>query len=225
MPLRGFTLIELLLAITITGIVGTMAYVGLDTAVKANEVAQRQADRIQEINLAMTILARDFRQAHTRPIRDENGDPETAFWGNGRSEQAVVFTRNGWQNPTGTNRSKMQRVEYHHQEENLIRESWNVLDRTWNSKSYKSVLLRGVEEFSISFLQPLVEDNYPAGSEWVDSWNPELPELSNSFLPIAVELNMKLKDWGEIRRVYMVTPYWPIDQDFKRWKLNNPTSS
>ena len=213
----GFTLIELLMAISITAIVGIMAYGGLDAAMNANEVAQRQADRIQEINLAMTILARDIRQSQARPIRDESGDPETAFWGNGSGEDALTLTRSGWQNPTGRNRSKLQRVRYHHRDNRLIRESWSVLDRGWDADSYDSTLLSDVEDLSMRFLRPITEEDAPVDSEWVDDWTPTgLPLLENAYLPLALEITMVLGDWGPIRRVYVVAPYWPLETDFQR---------
>lgn len=222
---RGFTLIELLMSITITAIVAAMAYTGLDAATQANEGVSTQAERLQELNLAMTVLSRDIRQAQTRPIRNESGAYETAFSGNGAGDNSMTLTRSGWQNPTGRNRSKLQRLAYHHRDGKLLRESWDVLDRNSNVESYTAALIEGVEDFSVRFLAPLVEDDVPTGTEWLNQWEPQLSYEDNAFLPLAVEVNMTLADWGNIRRLYLVASYWPIDSDFQRLRATRQSES
>ena len=219
----GFTLIELILAIALTAVVGMLSYAGLDVVGSANEAVERQAQRIQEINVAMTIMARDFRQIQPRPVRDENGEPVTAFWGNGVGETMVEFTRAGWSNPTGSNRSKLQRVRYHHRDQELIRETWNVLDRNIDADAFSGAILSGVEDMRMRFLLPIPDqhEETTARSEWLDSWEPtNLPVSDNAYTPLAVELNFSLADWGEVQRVYLTSPYWPRLQEFARLGLD-----
>lgn len=221
----GFTLIELLLAISLTAVVGMLSYAGLDVVGSANQAVEKQAQRIQEINLAMTVMARDFRQIQPRAIRDENGDPITAFRGNGVGENMVEFTRSGWNNPTGKNRSKLQRVSYHHRDQQLIRESWDVLDRGIDATSFSTPILAGIENISVRFLLPIPKTNEESieRSEWKDEWAPlDLPWSDNAYTPMAIEINLELEDWGLIRRLYITSPYWPRTDDFKRLdRLNN----
>lgn len=212
---NGFTLIELLLALALTAIVGALSYAGLDVATSANERVEAQANRIQEINIAMTVMARDFRQTQGRAIRDESGELVTAFWGNGVGESMVVFTRGGINSFVGRNRSKLQRVRYHHRDGQLVRESWSVLDRNSDSESYITPLLSEVESASIRFLEPLPQDDRISSSEWRDSWEPEQATHDSLFSPMAVEVNLELEDWGPVKRLYITSPYWPSDQDFR----------
>jgi general secretion pathway protein J len=223
---EGFTLIELILAIGLTAVVGMMSYAGLDVVSSANEAIQRQAERIQEINLAMTIMARDFRQIQPRAVRDENGESITAFWGNGTGEDMVSFTRAGWSNPTGSNRSKLQRVHYHYRQDDLVRETWNVLDRNTDAQSFSNVILGGIESVNMRFLLPIPDrtEDSTARSEWLSSWEPtDLPESDNAYTPLAVELTIDLDDWGTVRRIYITSPYWPRTQEFARLGLDTIT--
>lgn len=216
----GFTLIELLLAISLTAVVGAMSYAGFDAVTSADRRLQTQADRIREINLAMTILARDLRQIQPRPIRDEYGAPITAFWGNGNGENIMAFTRAGWSNPTGRNQSKLQRVRYHHRDGQLVRESWNVLDRVSDSKSYSTPILSRLEDVQVRFLAPIPNDDVIERSEWRTQWVPtDLPEYDNAFSPMAIEINLGLEDWGSVQRLYITSFHWPDTLEFKRLGL------
>lgn len=215
---KGFTLIELLLSIALTATVGLISYSALDVLSSASIRIEAQNERMQEINLAMTVMGRDFRQIQPRPVRDDNGQSETAFWGNGSGDDMVVFTRSGWQNPTNTNRSKLQRVHYHARGNTLIRESWTVLDRNFDAVSFNSELLEGVSNISVRFLAPLLPDNSgELQTEWRDSWVPESLLGDNAFTPIALEISFDLEDWGNIKRLYQTATYWPDLADFKRW--------
>ena len=214
-PAAGFSLIELLLAMMITAIVGLMAFGGLDAAMSANERNQAQNERMREINLAMVLLSRDLRQTRPRSIRIDYDEHRTAFYG-GDGDTLIALTRSGWQNPAGRARSDLQRVLYRFEDGKLQRELWTELDYGSNSRPRLSTLLRGVEEVQVRFLKPIIEglgetDEQSISSEWVNSWGTEPALLDNpeSYRPPAVEIVLELQDWGKIRRVFEIAPYWP----------------
>ncbi len=224
----GFTLLELLLSISLTALVGAMAYAGLSAAISADERNQENAERLREVNLAMMILARDLRQSQRRKVRNEQGVPITGFFGNGTDDRAMALTRGGWQNPAGRNRSNMQRVHYHFRDNKLIRESWTILDRTADSASFSNTLLSDVNSLQIKFLRPLAEQNETLGSEWLDRWMPDMsevhrtenvhPDVQTTFLPIAVDVEMELEDLGRVRRLFAVAAEWPRYNNYlSRW--------
>ena len=69
--MAGFTLVEVLLAMAITAFVGLLAYNGLSTSMTASEVHSEQAKQIGDIQLPLTVIERDIRNAVVRPVRDE----------------------------------------------------------------------------------------------------------------------------------------------------------
>ncbi|SCZ64885.1 type II secretion system minor pseudopilin GspJ [Thiohalomonas denitrificans] len=190
---RGFTLLELLVALGIFGLVAAMAFSGLRTVLDAREQTARHAERLAELERTMLFLGRDVIQTVDRPIRDELGDTRPALSG-GEGHPALELTRSGWANPTGAQRSTLQRVGWEFREERLYRSAWRVLDRAHDSEPYSVPMLRGVRELTIRFLD--------ADREWSDSWPP--PEENTPTLPLAISVSLELEDWGAVERLWMV---------------------
>jgi general secretion pathway protein J len=110
----------------------------------------------------------------------------------------VTFTRGGWTNPIGLQRSELQRVSYAVQNGTLVREYWPVLDATLQDTVVSRVLLDHVKGFSLRFMD--------AGHQWQTQWpaGTLVPGQQQSALlrtrPIAVEVTLDLDDWGVLVR-------------------------
>jgi general secretion pathway protein J len=116
----------------------------------------------------------------------------------------VSFTRGGWTNPVGLQRSELQRVSYAVSNGQLIRQYSPVLDATLDDNSVARALLDHVQSFSLRFMD--------AGHNWQTQWpaaNPGGalaggagtamdPQLRTR--PVAVEVTLQLDDWGLIVR-------------------------
>ncbi len=217
----GFSLIELLLAMMITAIVGLMAFSGLDAAMSANERNQVQSDRMREINLAMVLLSRDLRQTRPRSIRTDSDEHRTAFYG-GDGEILFALTRSGWENPAGRARSNLQRVLYRIDDGKLQRELWTALDYSGESRPRLVTLLQGVRDVQVNFLKPIIsEDSFEdreIGSQWESSWQLGLEDSPDSYRPPAVEIVLELEDWGRIRRLFQIAPFWPNIPTIREWE-------
>lgn len=222
---QGFTLIEVMVAMAITSVVAIMAYYGIDSAIRLSTSAEQQADELRQLNRAFDVIARDFRQVIGRTVRDPAGyDNESAFILDKSLDPFLRFSRVGWTNPEPARfqRSQLQRVNYRYEEEQLIRLSWQMMDRYEDSKEQAVVLLDGVEELDVRVLQAAelsglenlganVFVNIPQSqmeSQWVEQW-PMLNDTqqlqttaATSVLPVAIELKLTLKRWGEIRRIF-----------------------
>ena len=193
----GFTLIEVLVAMAITAFVALLSYNGLSAAINAAEAHQQQADDLANIQLPITVLERDIRHAVGRPIKDEYGDDIAALSGGELEDYQLILTRSGWQNPRGLPRGELQRVRYQLEGETLWRESWSVLDRVSEEESQRRTkLLEQVEVFSLRFLQRDTSSDSALGGEWQDSWD------DPTALPIAIEINLELTDFGRVTRVF-----------------------
>lgn len=198
----GFTLLELLIALAIFAIMSVIAYGGLRTVLETRDHAAAAAERLAALQLAFVIIGRDLEQAIDRPVRDEFGDRERAMEGNA---ETLEFTRGGWRNPAGLQRSELQRVAYAVEGAELQRLTWPVLDRTQGSTARSTTLLDEVEEFSVRYLD--------AGREWQEYWPTGAAGLpgAEGALPIGVEVSLATERWGRITRLFRVVPGLPAD--------------
>lgn len=198
---HAFTLIEVMLAMVITAFVALLAYSGLNTAITAAGQHEKQAQQIADIQLPLTIIERDIRQAVLRPIRDEYDELLNAFSGGSMNDYLLQLTRSGWDNPRALPRGDLQRVRYVMQNDELWRESWSVLDRlSEEAGQQRTLLLKGIKSIELAFLNPKSSNaaSSPLGGEWIDSWDD-----ANS-LPAAVEITFALERFGEVKRVFSI---------------------
>ena len=199
-PSHGFTLLELLVAVAIFSVLSAMAYGGLRNVIDNSQQTELAMQRLQEVQLAMLKISRDFNQLSQRSIRDEFGNDRDYIVTGEAGDIFIEFSRNGRRNPAELQRSHLQRVAYKLEENQLFRLDWPHLDRTQEMQPYESVLLTDVESAGIRFL-----DN---NNEWHDQWPPfntdqQAGDISDSLT--AIEFTMELTDWGEIMRIYRIS--------------------
>ena len=198
-PNHGFTLLELLVAIAIFSVLSAMAYGGLRNVIDNSQQTELAMQRLQEVQLAILKISRDFNQLSQRSIRDEYGNSRDYIVTGEGGDIFIEFSRNGRRNPAELKRSHLQRVAYKLEENQLYRLDWPHLDRTQEMQPYEIVLLSDVESASIRFLD--------INNEWHDQWPPlntdvQADEISESLT--AIEFTLELTDWGEIMRIYRI---------------------
>ena len=230
-PSRGFTLLEVLLAMAITGLVAVMGYAGLSAAMNAAERHGQQVKRLGEVQAALGYLVRDLRQSVNRPVVDSQGEEEPPMLGNTEDEVFLMLTRVGWDNPRGQRRGSVQRVRYRLDANgDLWREHWLVLDRVDDEDHLQSVkLLGGIDRVQLQFLKgkPASEkkaggagdktgDKKPAkgggsalGDDWQEKWPPEQADRGNLPMPLAVKVELEIRDIGSVHRVVGLTNEQP----------------
>lgn len=197
----GFTLIEVMLAMLITAFVAMLAYSALSTSIIAVEVQEEQAQQIADIQLPLTILERDIRNATARPINNEYDEVEGALIGGALNDSPLMLTRRGWHNPRELPRGELQRVRYVLEDDELWRESWSVLDRKSEYQGrQRSLILTGVINLELAFLNAgsVNASSSPLGGEWVQNWD------DVESLPLAVDIKFELENFGEVRRVISI---------------------
>ncbi len=194
--LRGFTLLELLVSISIFSILGLSAYQMLQTVIDSNDRVRQASESATSLNLAFSIIQRDFNQFVPRQIRDQYGDPMAPLVFE-NEDYVVEFTRGGWSNPAGRSRSRLQRVAYSidYDEETLSRHFWEVLDRAEDSEPISQLLLEGVTDFRVTGFT----DNSTSSLESEF----ELEEDQN-LAPIGVEVVISVNDMGEVERLFQL---------------------
>ena len=194
---RGFTLLELLVALAVFSIMAIAAYSGLRNVLYTRAAVEEQNRRLAAVQLAVYRLEQDIEQAAPRGIRDEYGEPQNALLGGKFTDDRLIMTRAGWDNPLGQPRANLQRVAYRLRDGRLWRLYWPVLDRGSLIEPRETLLLDQVRDFKVRFLDQ---------DDWRDDWPPPPSGDDNhppepDRLPRAVEIRLTLEDWGEITRL------------------------
>ncbi|HVN99838.1 MAG TPA: type II secretion system minor pseudopilin GspJ [Steroidobacteraceae bacterium] len=215
----GFTLVELMVAVLITAILFAMGYGALSQALTSRQEVDEQSKRLSALQQAFRVIEQDIEMMQPRPVRDLLGntylgaayvDPNSLPTGASDASAPAAapdgvvqlsFTRGSWANPAGLPRSELQRVAYLVRGGKLIRQHMLVLDATSGSVPEERELLDQVELLHFRFLDESLA--------WSDSWpTPALlrqtPAVQLRARPIAVEVTLKLKDYGVLTRIIEV---------------------
>lgn len=190
----GFTLIEILIAMFIFTIVSVIIVGALHTVFTSQSSTEKSASRLADLQMALTLMSRDFEQVSERTITNAAGAIEGAFIGTNNS---ATFTHAGLANPLGqAQRSTLQRVRYQLIKNKLIRETWAALDQSKDTKSAERILLRAVTELNFEYL----DQNGKFHTRW-----PPADQTSNSeTIPKAVKVFITLQDLGKISQLYVI---------------------
>ena len=195
MNARGFTLIELLVAMFLLAILGTAGFQMLFQISNTRDRIELQSQRLSELQRTFYWLAEDITQIADRPVRSAIDSLQQPLQFNLQGESLFEFTRAGWANPAADvspARSNLQRVAYALEEDNLIRQYWYHLESIDETPSKRRQMLTGVESLTFRFLD--------REGDWQESWPPA--DLEDPGMPLAIEFQFELEDYGEINRVF-----------------------
>ncbi len=193
----GFTLLELLVAMAIFALFAVMAYGGMGSILETRARTDAVSARLTAIQMAVMFLERDTAQAVLRPVRGEYGRELPALYTYLGEEQVLEFTRGGYANPAGRQRSHLQRVAWSFADRTLYRLAWPVLDRVPDSRPVREVMLEDVEAVAWRFLD--------RSNRWHNQWPPlNVDPRFAGELPRAIEWTLTLDGWGRIVRLIEV---------------------
>lgn len=191
---RGFTLLEVLLALVVFAGLSMTAYQVMQGVLKNDEITREKVDRLADVQRAVSTLERDFTQIIPRATR-VNGETSKVVFQAVRYQMesddwSAIFVRGGWLNPGGMLvRSQLQKVGYRLRENKLERLSYLYLDPVIGTEPTVTTVLEKVEGFKLRFHN---------GTQWVDEWT------STATVPFGIEVELKLQDYGKIRRVFLI---------------------
>ena len=215
----GFTLVELLVAVLITAILFSMGYGALSQVLTGRKEVEEHTARLSALQQAFRVIEQDVQLMQPRPVREPLGNgylnplvvDQNALTSGGTATPGSVaapsgtvqlsFTRGGWANPAGLPRSELQRVSYLVRDEKLIRQHVPILDATAATASEERELLDQVEVLSFRFMDESLA--------WYNAWpTPGMQRQPPAALlrarPVAVEVTLKLKDFGVVTRIIEV---------------------
>lgn len=192
---QGFTLLELLISSIIFAIMAIMAYGGLDNVLRNSRASEQALERLRQVQQSVSVFNRDLLQIVRRPIRDEYGNTQPYLTAGDNIDYVIEFTRGGRVNPANLLRSSLLRVAYQLDEDKLVRLQWPQVDRAQGVEAKKTILIDDVEDFSIRYMDQ--------NARWQERWPPLNVSTDSAELELlAIEVTIKLNDWGDIRRLY-----------------------
>jgi len=201
-PNKGFTLLEILIALFVFTIVAMMTTAGLHSVTTSQAATEKRAERLSELQIAFTIISRDFEQTLNRPIINTQSEP--AVFG---LPKTIAFTHGGLTNPFGQlPRSTLQRTEYFLSADNLIRRSWPVLDHAMKITPDQRILITHVSHLSFEYL-----DNK---NKFRDTWPP--PSQTQGLLPRAVRIVLTVNEFGVMSQLYVIPAENPENNTDKK---------
>jgi general secretion pathway protein J len=202
----AFTLVEMLVVVGILGFIGIASFDMASMGVRVKRALVDQEKVMFDSIRLWQWIERDMEQLVDRTVRDELGEYEFSLQ---LEDGELNFTKTGWINPLGLNRSELQRVRYQYDEDEALlkRTFWRVLDKEQDVVSVVQEF-EGVSSFSINIMDTEVE--------WTDSWPPvsdgALPGEEESIvdMPWVIQINMATKGLGLVSRMFAV-PSYPFD--------------
>ncbi len=189
---HGFTLLEIIVALFIFSIVSMILISALHNIINNQAATEKNAARLEKLQIALLLLSRDLEQTINRPIITPS-KKEEGFLG---TSTTVIFTHAGLQNPfNALTRTTLQRTRYQFNDNRLIRTTSPVLDPTENTPFDSRTLLTDVSALQFDYLDK--------NNKFQPTWPPA--DQATAVLPRAVRVTLTLKNWGKIHQLYVIT--------------------
>lgn len=192
----GFTLMEVLVALAVFAILATITSTAMYQAFNTRARVTVQADRLSELQLGIALISRDTQQMVTRSVLGNDLHLFPPFTGHANY---IEFTRGGDNSAiAGEVYAKLKRVAYLCHADQLVRRTWNVLDGPTRAQSQDKILLTHLDKCKFAFLT----HNQQILAEWQEYALQS--DQRQETLPPAIQLTLKLKDWGKMSLLFIV---------------------
>jgi general secretion pathway protein J len=194
----GFTLVEVLVTLAVFSMLSLLGGAVLNQSLSAKAQSDQMQHSIEDLQVARATLKADLAQISLRATRDAYGTQEPMVFAGGDTASlgtVLKLVRDGWQNPLGQDRrSSLQRVDYVLEDGKLLRRVYPRLDGQAEGSAQTQVLLKGIENLSVSFL---------VDGQWRTAW--VVPALGPYVLPEAVAIDLETRSLGMLRQVFMTS--------------------
>ncbi|MFI4963126.1 MAG: GspJ family T2SS minor pseudopilin variant LspJ [Legionellales bacterium] len=195
-PFKGFTLIEILIALTVFAILASITSSALYHAFSTRARVNSQADQLNALQMAISIIEQDTIQIVDRGVRGTDMHPVAAFIGQAKY---LEFTRDGVINPKSKEkRSTLKRVALVCEGGQLLHRTWISLDAPNRTNFEDKILLEQITHCYFNYLdhslQPL--------TEWHDQALTQ--NQTKEPFPKAIQVNLTLKEWGEMNMLFII---------------------
>lgn len=194
--IQGFTLLEILIALAVFALLASLTSSSLYYSFNIRARVMTQADRLNEIQLAIILIERDTQQLVLRPIHADEMHSFPAFSGN---QFSFEFTRAGFTNPNSEEkRSILKRVAILCQRSKLLHRTWHSLD-TPNRQAYQDkVLIAHLRSCKFAYLNNSLQS--------LNEWQANALQQNQQAepLPKAIQMNLKLENSDTINYLFAI---------------------
>lgn len=193
---KGFTLIEILIALTVFAILAAMTSSSLFYAFNTRTRVNAQADRLNTLQLAVSLIQQDTTQAVERAIRGNDMHLFPVFVG---QPKYLELTRDGNVNPKSLEkRSTLKRIALVCMDGTLIHRTWTSLDPVDRNIYEDKVLLSNLTACHFNYLNQSLQSL----SEWREQAVTQ--NQHKELLPKAIQINITLQEWGEMNLLFTI---------------------
>jgi len=183
----------MLVALAVFAILGVMSSQMVSRMIAVHDAAVARGERFTALQRTVAMMQRDVTELVDRPIRDELGDEIPAL--RVTPDVPLELTRQGRTNPLELPRSDSVRVAYVIRDGELLRLSWNVLDRAEDSQPLVQSLIDDVDRLEVAVLD--VSGNEHGFWPLIGDLTSE-PDMRIAGLKVSLEL----APYGEIVRLW-----------------------
>ena len=208
---HGFTLIEILIALFIFAIISVMTAVGIRRMINTQQHVAISTQSLQRLQLAMTLFEHDIHAINPHRIKtDETTAGGLIQSGGGGIE---FITANNINPGMYAARGILRQVAYRVMSGIWTRITWPVADPLTSTPNIQQALLPGVESFQIKYINqqgqelsswPPSNDNDTQSILNLIGENKILQLQSQQTPPAGIEIELKTKLFGTIRRLFVI---------------------
>lgn len=193
---HGFTLIEVLIALSVFAILATITSSSLYYAFNTRARVTVQAERLNALQMAISLIQQETRQIVNRPVR---GNDMRLFSGFIGQDHYLEFTRDGHVNPGSLEkRSNLKRSALVCEKNKLLYRTWVNLDPAQRNDYEDKTLLDNLSDCGFAYLNQALQ----VLPEWRDQ--SATPNPHADPLPKAIQMNLRLNDWGDLNLLFIL---------------------
>ena len=190
---KGFTLIEIIISLIILSVILLISSNILSSALNYQSSTNINLKKVNELNLASTIIRRDLRQAVNVPSRDFFGNLEPSTFNGDYSNKSISF--NTFISDISIDTSSIKKILYFFNDNNLYRRQYYSSSPFKNDDYFESILLKNISEVNFTYMHE---------RRWHNSW--PVGDISSRKIPTLIRIDFKMNN-----NYY----HWIIEPDIK----------
>lgn len=190
---KGFTLIEIIISLIILSVILLISSNILSSALNYQSSTNINLKKVNELNLASTIIRRDLRQAVNVPSRDFFGNLEPSTFNGDYSNKSISF--NTYISDISIDTSSIKKILYFFNDNNLYRRQYYSSSPFKNDDYFESILLKNISEVNFTYMHE---------RRWHNSW--PVGDISSRKIPTLIRIDFKMKNNDY---------HWIIEPDIK----------
>lgn len=182
---KGFTILEVLVSLVILSMIALVSSNIIKSSLETKQETSLHLNSIKELNLASSIIRRDFRQIVNVSLKDFYGNSMYGTFISPINSESLMFNSNI--KSLSDDISPIKRIQYEYEDNKLIRKQF-FSSNPYDSADYTNIeLINNIYDFELTFLYE---------NSWYESWPISL--ITSKKIPtlIKVEFSKQNKNYS-----------------------------